>query len=281
MTEGVPGPTGLARRNRRLSDRETEQRMLQAAMAMVHRTGLTVSLDHLSLEEVIRDAGVSRSAVYRRWPYKDLFFSDLLKELAKDATPPIVAGELELIRRIVADRQSWLETPELRHGLVTELFRQLALFDFEAVHGSTEWRTYLALHATFLSLADGQLRDQVQAILARSEQNRIALIAAAWERLAGLLGYRLRPELAISYETIATLLTASLRGLVIMALATPGIASYRARARPFGAVETAEWSQAALGTASLAWACLEPDPAVEWDRDRITRTRQELSHLTG
>jgi AcrR family transcriptional regulator len=255
--------------------------MLATAVARVHRSGLTVSLDHISLEEVIRDAGVSRSAVYRRWPYKDLFFSDLVKELAKDATPPIVPGELELIRSVVAGRQDWLNTPELRHGLVVELFRQLALFDFEAVYGSTEWRTYLALHATFLSLADGRLRDEVQAILARSEQNRIALIAAAWERLAGLFGYRLRPELAITYETIATLLTASLRGLVIMALSTPGIAGYRTRARPFGATEAAEWSQPALGMASLAWAALEPDPAVEWDRDRITRIRQELSHLTS
>lgn len=281
MAGSFPQPTGLARRNRRLSDRETEQRMLAAAVAMVNRAGLTVSLDHLSLEEIIRAAGVSRSAVYRRWPYKDLFFSDLLKELAKDATPPIVLGELELIRRIVAGRPDWLETPELRRGLVTELFRQLALFDFEAVYGSTEWRTYLALHATFLSLSDGQLRDQVQAILARSEQNRIALIAAAWDRLAGVLGYRLRPELGISYETIATLLTATLRGLVIMAMATPGIAGYRAHAQPFGALAVAEWSQPALGLASLAWSCLEPDPAVEWDRDRITRTRQELSSLTS
>jgi AcrR family transcriptional regulator len=57
---------------------------------MVHRDGLTVSLDHISLEEVIRDADVSRSAVYRRWPYKDLFFSDLVKELARSATATIL-----------------------------------------------------------------------------------------------------------------------------------------------------------------------------------------------
>jgi hypothetical protein len=56
--------------------------MLKAAVAMVNRTGLTVSLDHISFEDVIRDADVSCSAVYRRWPYKDLFFSDLVKELA-------------------------------------------------------------------------------------------------------------------------------------------------------------------------------------------------------
>ena len=82
MTSEMQAPTGLARRSRRLSDRQTEERMLQAAVAMVHRTGLTVSLDHISFEDVIRDADVSRSTAYRHWPYKDLLFSDLVKELA-------------------------------------------------------------------------------------------------------------------------------------------------------------------------------------------------------
>ena len=87
MTSEVQPPTGLARRGRRLSDRETEQRMLRAAVAMVQRTGLTVSLDHISLEDVIRDADVSRSAVYRRWPYKDLFFSDLVQTASQGRHP--------------------------------------------------------------------------------------------------------------------------------------------------------------------------------------------------
>jgi AcrR family transcriptional regulator len=95
--------------------------MLQAAVAMVNRTGLTVSLDHLSFEDIIRDADVARSAVYRRWPYKDLFFSDLVKKLAQDATPSIVNDELALMRRVVAEHLDWLETPELRHSLVIEL----------------------------------------------------------------------------------------------------------------------------------------------------------------
>src|SRR5271169_4534453 len=130
MSSEARAPTGLARRGRRLSDAETERRMLDAAVAMVHATGLTVSLDHISLEDVIRDADVSRSAVYRRWPYKDLFFSDLVKQLAKDATPTIVNDELELMRRVMAEHDDWLETPELRHGLVVELFRRLSLLDF-------------------------------------------------------------------------------------------------------------------------------------------------------
>jgi AcrR family transcriptional regulator len=270
-------PTGLARRGRRLSDRETQQRMLQAAVAMVNRTGLTVSLDHISLEEVIRDADVSRSAVYRRWPYKDLFFSDLVKELAKTATPIIIDDELELIRRIVAERLDWLDTPELRHGLVIELIRQLAMLDFQALYGSAQWRTYLALQATFLSIADGQLRDQVQAALAQSEHHHRAQVAKAWELLAGLFGYRLRPELGTTFETLAALLDATMRGLVVMAMSMPELAAQRTPASPFGTATRDEWSLAALGIASTASAFLEPDPGLEWNDERIARVRQALS----
>ena len=273
-------PTGLARRGRRLSDQETEQRMLRAAVAMVSRTGLTVSLDHISFEDIMRDAGVSRSAVYRRWPYKDLFFSDLVRQLAKDATPAIVEDELELMRQIAVSRPDWLETPELRHRLLLELFRQLSLLDFQAMLGSPGWRTYLALHATFMSLADGDLRDQVQAALNQSEQAHNARIAQAWRQLTALFGYRLRPESGITFEALATLLSATMRGLVVMALSAPDVAAQRIEARPFGADARGRWSLPALGLAGLASAFLEPDPAVEWDAGRIAAVRQALATLT-
>ena len=273
-------PTGLARRGRRLSDQETEQRMLRAAVAMVSRTGLTVSLDHISFEDIIRDAGVSRSAVYRRWPYKDLFFSDLVRQLARDATPAIVEDELELMRQITASRPDWLETPELRHRLLLELFRQLSLLDFQAMLGSPGWRTYLALHATFMSLADGDLRDQVQAALNQSEQAHNARIAQAWQQLTALFGYRLRPESGITFEALATLLSATMRGLVVMALSAPDVAGQLIEARPFGADARGQWSLPALGLAGLASAFLEPDPAVEWDAGRIAAVRQALATLT-
>jgi AcrR family transcriptional regulator len=277
--EHVPAPTGLARRGRRLPDQETERRMLQAAVAMVHRTGLTVSLEHISFEDVIRDADVSRSSVYRRWPYKDLFFSDLVKELAKDATPAIAEGEVELIKRIVAAHPGWLGPPELRRSLLAELFRQLALFDFQALYGSADWRTYIALHATFMSLTDGGLRDQVQAALAQSEQGRIARISEAWEHLAGLFGYRLRPGLDATFETVATLIDATMRGLVIMALPMPDIAEHRLQASPFGAAGVDDWSLPAVGLAAIATTFLEPDPEVEWDEERLTTVRRALAEL--
>ena len=272
MRDKLHAPAGLGRRRTRLSDEETERRMLQAAAAMVNQAGLTVSLDHISYEDVIRDARVSRSTVYRRWPYKDLFFSDLLKELARATTPAAISSEetaIPEIRRIVLEHLDWLRTPELRHDLLLELIRQGALHDFETMYGSTEWRTYLALHATFLSVADEALRSDLRTALAQAERDFVGRIAAAWRRLSGLLGYRLRPDLGTTFETFASMASADLRGLVIMSLASPDIATRRIRARPFGAAQTADWSLPAFAIASIAQAFFEPDPTITWDEERI------------
>jgi hypothetical protein len=127
----------------------------------------------------------------------------------------------------------------------------------------------------------GELRDQVQAALARSEQARLARIVRGWQLLAGLFGYRLRPESGATLDTVVTLIDAAMRGIVTMALATPGIATHRTIAAPFGATVPQEWSLAALGAASIAAAFLEPDPAIEWDSERIAHVRQALTEVTA
>jgi AcrR family transcriptional regulator len=285
--------TGLARRGRRLSDTETEERMLGAAVRMISSTGLTVSLDHISFEQMIREADVARSTVYRRWPHKDLFFSDLVKELARNSAPNILAEERALIRRILAERSDWLDSAELRTGLVAELLRRLAVLDFETLSASAAWRTYIALQATFMSLTDENLRRQVAATLAEAERDHRAAVAQAWELMTDLLGYRLRPQLRCTFEDLATLLDATMRGLVLMALPLPELASERRLARPFAGSESAieaaidpvtepaDWSLPALGLASIAIGFIEPDPDITWDSDRAERARQELASLLG
>jgi AcrR family transcriptional regulator len=276
MADSRP-PTGLARRGRRLPEDETERRMLGAALAMVNRTGLTVSLEHISFEDVIREADVSRTSAYRRWPHKDLFFSDLVLELAKNPAPGIFADEIDLIRHIVAGRQDELADPQARRALAVELFRRLSALDFETLYASPGWRTYMALHATLLSLAEGGLRDQVQAALARAEQEHLAAIARAWQLMADLLGFRLRPEAGVTFEMLATLVDAAMRGLLISALTVPGIAVQRTTAQPFGAPGAGEWSLPALGLSAIATAFLEPDPEFTWDVSRAAALRDALT----
>lgn len=278
-SEPVSG-TGPTRRRQRISDVETERRMLATATEMVTSTGLTVSLEHIRLEDVIREAGVARSAVYRRWPYKDMFFSDLLRQLASAAEAgmlPEDAVAAESIRRIAAEHLDWVETPELRHRLILEILREVGLANFQFFHESAQWRTYLALHATFLSLPAGDLRTDVQDALTRSEHQVTAQIAATYEYVAELLGYRIRPELDATFETMAQLLNATMRGLVLMAPTLPDLTTRRMRARPFGAAEVAEWSQPALGIANTAMGFLEPDPAIEWTEQRLRSVRHTLA----
>ncbi len=252
--------------------------MLQAAVAMVHQAGLTVSLDHIGFEDVIRDADVSRSAAYRRWPYKDLFYGDLIEELAREGAPPgLVEAEYALIQQVVSEFPGELDTAGQRQELLTELFRRLARLDFQALADSPEWQTYIALQAAFNSIADAERRDRTRAALAASEQERRARVAAAWKLLASLFGYRIRPGTGATFDSLITLLDAGLRGLIIMAQPLPEIAGCRVSASPFGAATAREWSLAALGAASVATAFLEPDPDIEWTGERVARIRQLLS----
>jgi AcrR family transcriptional regulator len=271
------GPTGLARRGRRLPEDETEQRMLRSALAMVHQSGLTVSLEHISFEDVIREADVSRTSAYRRWPHKDLFFSDLVLQLARDPAPGIVVNEMDLIRRIAVGRLDQLADPQARRALVIELFRQLPVLDFETLYASPGWRTYLALHTTLLSLTDSGLRSQVQAALAQAEQDHLARVARAWKLMTGLLGFRLRAESGATFETLAALVNAAMRGLVMTALTVPSIATQRTTARPFDSPEASEWSLPALGLGAIATAFLEPNPDFTWAPERAAAIREALT----
>ena len=250
--------------------------MLRTAVEMIERDGLTVSLEHISFEAVIRAADVSRSTAYRHWKYKDQFYGDLVKELARTAGPPIVRDEISLIKQVLGEYEEWPATAEGRHDLTVELIRRLAAFDLHAILDSPAWRTYHALCATVSGLTDGDLRDQVRAALAESERARIARIAGAWRTLAGVLGYRLRPELGADFETLASVLSAAVHGLVVTELAAPEIAGREVEARPFGASTRQRWSLAALSVAGTAMTFLEPDPGAAGGEQDLARVHRAI-----
>ncbi|MEV4278534.1 hypothetical protein [Actinoplanes xinjiangensis] len=157
-----------------------------------------------------------------------------------------------------------------------ELIRRLADFDLDAILASPAWRTYHALCATVSGLTDSDLRDQIQAALAESENARIARIADAWRTLTGLFGYRLRPELDTGFETLASVLSVAMHGLVVAAIAAPDVAGREIVASPFDDGPPRRWSLSALSVAGTALTFLEPDPHGPDDERRLTQVHQAI-----
>lgn len=273
----TPAVGSIGRRRPRLSDVETERRMLQTAAKALTEAGLTVSLEHVRMEDVIREAGVSRSAVYRRWPHKDMFLGDLLLELAGSVHEATQAGHdvgNEAVRRVLLGRFDELRTPEGRRQLVVDLASEAALADFLEDQYSNQWRTYLALTMTLVSLPEGKLRDDLRASLAASEQALTERVAYNYSVIAGLLGLRPRPDSGTTFATIARLGKAVMIGLIIESFATPDVTAERVRGELFG--QQGAWSLPALGVTSLTLTFLEPDPDVEWDDARLAQLRERL-----
>ena len=266
---GRLGTSSLGRpRRTRISDQETERRMLATAAEAVAEAGLAVSLDHIRLEDVIREAGVSRSAAYRKWPTKDAFLGDLLLELARGQAPMAALGTDEAnaaIRRILTERLDELDeldTIEGRRHAVAALVRETADQEFRRITTSPQWRTYLALTATFAGLPEGELRDQVGEALATSERTLTAGVARSHDAVARLLGLR---ATQIGIEDLAHLVNAQMRGMVVKALVQPELAERTSR------IADEDWSLVAVGVSALVLAFLEPDP--DWD---VARLREAL-----
>ena len=135
--------------------------------------------------------------------------------------------------------------------------------------------------ATFLSLAEGELRQRIQEILARSELRFVARIAPASQRVAGLFGTELRPELRVD---------ASLRrwrpwsapppaGLILMALSTPDLADERIPARPSARRRPRTGRSRPWASRARPWLP-GPDPGISWDDDRIEAVQAAVASLT-
>ena len=270
------GASAIGRRRPRLTDEQTEKRMLATAAQALSREGLTVSLDHIRLEDVIREAGVSRSTAYRRWPNKDLFLGDLLLELAGASEPMAMTGTQEASDAISAEILAHLDlltSPQGRMQLAAEVLRKVGVADFRRVIATPQWRTYLALTVSAVSMAEGPLRSQVVETLAASERAFIQGIVHSHRTGHQLLGLRIRPETGLDYTALAQFANAAMRGLVSQAMIRPDVAEEEFDGKIFGVQD--RWSLPALvSVAGLSF--LEPDPDVTWDQARIEALRARL-----
>lgn len=275
-------PFGRQYKAGRLSDEETAQRMLETAVRRVDEDGLPVSFDALRLEDLIAEAGVARSAVYRRWPTKQHFYADLALELARmeRRTEPIYyESTIQTVTEIVLNDISQLRMSQGRKAMVVKVVREGALQNFERLASSRSWSVYVTLLATLHSLPENEFRSELQATLARSDARLIGSMVKLYRVLLEVFGYRVRPEYeAVGIQAVGQLGAAMMDGLTVMSGATPDVGQRRVMLDPFGLGKPAEWSLPALGFASIAFTIIEPDPdqSGEWTDEKIKAKEERL-----
>ncbi|WP_307844724.1 TetR/AcrR family transcriptional regulator [Actinotalea solisilvae] len=250
-------------RRARLSDAETERRVLDAALDALATHGITVGLDGLRFEDVIRAADVSRTSAYRRWPTREAFLDDVLLALARGSELPTI-GE-----QVTAEATSLLDTvaddlvsPAGRRDLLVELHRLAFRADVGATLASPQFQTYLALRAAFVGVPSPELRAALAEALARSERRAVARGRAVIGGVARLFGLRLAAPLAgeEGLDVVARTVSAATNGFMVAALADPGLVHDTRPLAPYGSRRTAEWSVPVLALTGIVLGHLEEDP---------------------
>lgn len=247
-------------RPRSMPDSDLRQRMYTAAAELLDEAGgLSLSLEHLNMETVMRRADVSRSAVYRIWPTKEDFNHDLLDVLAAPSWMGAAALDEDtprLAQEIVLDRPELLGTAEGRRAVLLEAVRQAAWQNFEAITSRPSWRTFVVLSMTLRSMPPGERREQLAAKLRQSDDYFSGRMSKFYAEMLPVLGLRPRSPFteANVFDMLAKIGGALVEGLALHHDIEPELASARYPG-PGG-----EWSAPALGFLAIIDAITEPDP---------------------
>lgn len=253
-------------RRRRLAAADVRDRMLAAAREIVAKTGVSVRVEDLSLEQVIQHARVPRSSVYRIWPYKEDFLDDLLCHLAG---PDWLGGTafdeqtIEIVRQVVADNRHRLGTAAGRREVLCEAVRLGVRRNLQAVVDSRERRIFTALGATLDSLRDNEVRQRVRAELERTELNLLTKMTEFYRDVTTALGLRPRHP-SYTLQHLAAAGAALVEGFALRArVAAEGtFADVIGGPLPGPGLDgqVADWTPAAIAFLGLLDTYLEPDP---------------------
>ncbi len=266
-------PFGLGAPRQRFSEEETIERMLETGERMVADAGLRISFDLLRLKDVITEAGVSRSAVYKRWPRKEQYYADLLLRLAGTSHPASGAYDSGTPRAVIEAAEDHIDSfgsPEGRRRVFIEMCRRGAEQNFVALRERRDWQIYMTIHAAYLTLPEGGYKQTLETALRASEDGFREHMETFYRLMLLLLGYRIRPGvLDEDLKQFVILGAAAVEGAVLTSGVNDELTERRFLMDPFGVGRVQDWSHAAFLYTSLAVAVAEPDPDQEWTKERV------------
>lgn len=244
-------------RGKNLKDAELRKRMLSVAVNELLEHGLTVSLDHLEMEELIRLAQVPRSSFYKAWKTKERFFVDLMVALVEPTETQGAAFDpetLKVARVVVKNNEHRMTTENGRHAVLREAVRLGAKQNFEALVTSASWHTYTALTVALPTLLEED-RNRVQKALQKAEKHFIEQMALLYDELLPAVGRKTSGD--FTTEQIAAAGAAVVEGLARRILVNPDVIN-KPISLPGIDGDLVDWHLAAVGFLAIVEAMSEP-----------------------
>ena len=281
MEESDRPSAAPAPRRRRIPAAEVRERMLRAAQDIVLETGgVTISLEDMSLEDVMRRAQVPRSSVYRLWPYKGDFVDDLLCRLAEpewvDSAQALSQRRaLDVAWEVINENKALLATGEGRWAVTRECTRRAVIESLHDMSADPAWPVYMALASTVGSVRDPHARARIAAALEAFEKARVDSMVRFFEAIGAVTGMRVREGYRLEQMVVAV--GAVVQGMLMRKLILRNIDSAVHRlgaahgwsldevvngAAPGPGLDgkTAQWSLGALAYMGIMEVFLELDP---------------------
>ncbi|MFE3054821.1 hypothetical protein [Nocardia sp. NPDC059239] len=283
---------------RRISAEEVRRVVLETAVELVNENGLTVSLQHISMDYIVAAAGVARSAAYRIWGSRENFFDELLLELASKPEwapsvhdPDTLRTAIRALQEALQEAPNLLADPAMRRAVVVEMCRTGAKVNYDNVIKRQSWRTYITLSATALSYK-GPLGAKLQDAIARNEADYVASMARFYESIGEIVGRRVRAEFDASadgepaFSKVAATGSALMEGLVLRTVTTPeennmvpDLAPDMKLSDPFDTGSPQPWSAPAIAFTGMFMAMTEPIPESEYDLSDLDRKIQVVEEF--
>lgn len=166
--------------------------MLDAGVAHVERSGLTVGFDHLPLEAIIADAGVSRASAYRQWGSHESYVVDLIAEIFDRPQYGLgfSSATTDAITAALREHAARLDTVEGRHAVMRDIIRVAAERNFRDLVASQHWHSYESLYAAAASPGDPANAAALQAAARQVEHHLVDTNAGFFQGALSMLGQR-------------------------------------------------------------------------------------------
>ncbi|QHF22813.1 TetR family transcriptional regulator [Rathayibacter sp. VKM Ac-2804] len=230
----------------RLKGSEVRERVLSAAEKLLEQTGLTVGLDHLNMEELIRHVGVPRTSVFKEFGGKESLVTALTIRMIQPEESIGAAFSPETIKAanlVLYANGHRMGTQEGRDAVLREAVRVGALRNYQDVLTSPSWKTYMALSVSLPGLEPSRRN----AILEALQTVEVRFIQRMAEFYASLLKpFNRKVRSGCSLEQIAAAGSAVVEGLAQRHMLNPEIVDTPLMLSGLNG-DLVEWHLAALG----------------------------------